>query len=46
MTTYAALSLPRQLALSWVVNVGGRPWSSDLPSLHGLAARPLTKEPR
>lgn len=38
MTTYASLGHPAQIALSWLVNVGGRPWSSDLPSLHGLAA--------
>lgn len=33
MTTYAGLALPAQVALSWLVNVGGRPFSSDLPSL-------------
>ena len=36
MTPFAVLSLPAQVALSWLVTVGGRPWSSDLPSLTGL----------
>ena len=35
---YHGLGHLAQNALSWVVNVGGTPYASDLPSLHSLAA--------